>query len=94
MAATAIDVRCEPAEGGWRCVVRLTDAAGTGEHEVAVGAADLARLEPGAADPTDLIRRSFEFLLEREPRASILRTFEITVIGRYFPDWEGAVRGG
>jgi len=91
---TAIDVRCEPASDGWTCLVRLTDAAGTGEHRVAVDRADLARLAPGTAEPTDLVRRSFEFLLEREPRSSILRTFEITVIGRYFPDWEDAIAAG
>ena len=62
-------------------------------HEVTVASADLERLDPGAADPTGLVRRSFEFLLEREPKESILRTFDLTVIGRYFPDWERHIRG-
>jgi hypothetical protein len=61
-------------------------------HRVSVAPADLERLDPGAADPTDLVRRSFEFLLEREPKESILRTFDLTVIGRYFPDWEQRLR--
>ena len=91
---TAIDVRCEPDSDGWTCQVRLTDAAGIGEHRVTVDRADLSRLAPGAADPSDLVRRSFAFLLEREPRSSILRTFELTVIGRYFPDWERSIRAG
>ena len=43
-------------------------------------------------DPTDLVERSFAFLLEREPRESILRSFDLSVIGRYFPDWERAIR--
>ena len=62
-------------------------------HDVEVTTGDLARLAPGATDPTDLVRRSFVFLLEREPKEAILRTFDITVIGRYFPDWEASIRG-
>ena len=86
-----IDVRCEPDEHGWSCRVEVAEGGSTTSHTVAVAAADLARMDPGAADPTDLVRRSFSFLLEREPK-SILRTFELTVIGRYFPDWERIIR--
>lgn len=89
---TAIDVACRPDGDGWRCQVRLTDARGTGEHLVSVGRADLERLAPGAADPDDLVRRSFEFLLEHEPRTSILREFDLPMIGRYFPEYEGEIR--
>lgn len=56
-----------------------------------VATTDLERLDPGAGDPTDLVRRSFAFLLEREPKESILRSFDLTAIGRYFPDWEGRI---
>ncbi|MGZ8502141.1 MAG: hypothetical protein ACXWW6_04735 [Candidatus Limnocylindrales bacterium] len=70
-------------------VVEGSSATG---HSVSVAAADLERLDPGAGDPTDLVRRSFGFLLEREPKESILRSFDLTVIGRYFPDWERRIR--
>jgi hypothetical protein len=49
---------------------------------------DLARLAPGAVDPLDLVRASFAFLLEHEPKESILPEFHLTDIGRYFPDYE------
>jgi hypothetical protein len=88
-----VDVGCRPDHGGWACLVRVTDATGSSEHRVRVTAADLRRLAPAATDPSDLVRRSFAFLLEREPRRSILAVFELTVIGRYFPEWEDAVRG-
>jgi hypothetical protein len=91
--ADEIDVRCEPAAGGWSCVVTVTGPRSTTAHEVTVQAADLVRLDPGATDPCDLVRRSFVFLLGRESKESILRRFEITVIGRYFPDWGREVRG-
>jgi hypothetical protein len=89
-----IDVDCRPADGtGWRCNVTVTGDGSSTTHEVAVSAADLARLAPGAADPVDLVRRSFEFLLAREPAGSILHRFDLPVIGRYFPDYERAIRG-
>jgi hypothetical protein len=52
-------------------------------HCVRVSRADLARLAPGASDPVDLVEASFAFLLERESKESILRDFDLTVIGRY-----------
>lgn len=35
-----------------------------------------------------IVRASFEFLLEREPASSILAEFSLDVIGRYFPEYE------
>lgn len=34
-----------------------------------------------------LVRDSFEFLLEREPNTSILATFALSEIARYFPEY-------
>lgn len=87
-----IEVRCAAAPDGWACLVTVTGNGTSTTHDVAVPAADMARLAPGAAAPEDLVRRSFEFLLAREPKESILRQFQLTVIGRYFPDWEREVR--
>ena len=55
-------------------------------------AADLARLAPGDTDPSDLVARSFAFLLAREPKTSILRRFDLPVIARYFPEYEREIR--
>jgi hypothetical protein len=46
------------------------------------------KLTQGAVGQEDLIARSFDFLLERESNTSILRSFELPVIGRYFPEYE------
>ena len=51
---------------------------------------ELGRRRP---DPTELVERSMAFLLEREPPTSILRTFDLTVIGRFFPEYEATIRG-
>jgi hypothetical protein len=92
---TDIDIRCEAITGGaWACVVTIDDGDGSPtHHDVTVTTGDLANLATGAAEPTDLVRRSFEFLLEREPKGSILRRFDLPLIGRYFPEYERTIRG-
>jgi len=37
------------------------------------------------------VEKSFEFLLERESNTSILRSFELPVIGNYFPEYETTI---
>jgi hypothetical protein len=86
-----IEVDCVPAADGWTCHVTVTEGGTSSHHEVSVTSADLARLDPGGAAPGDLVRRSFEFLLRRESKESILRRFELPVIGRYFPDYERTI---
>lgn len=90
----SIAVRCEPAAGGWRCAVTVSDGGSSTVHAVSVSAADLARLAPGARAPDDLVSRSFAFLLAREPKESILARFDLAVIGRYFPEYERTIRQG
>ncbi len=88
---TAIDVDCRPSTDGWTCDVGIADDASRSRHTVRVKAGDLARLDPGAIEPTDLVRRSFAFLLRREPKESILASFDLTVISRYFADYESEI---
>lgn len=42
--------------------------------------------------PEELIEKSFEFLLKREPNTSILRSFELSIIGSYFPEYEETIK--
>ena len=49
------------------------------------------KLAGDAVPREDLIRRSFEFLLEREPKEAILRSFDLSVIARYFPEYEAEI---
>jgi hypothetical protein len=58
------------------------------KHRVTLHKSDYERLAGGTASPEALVTESFRFLLEREPKESILRTFDLTVIGRYFPEYE------
>jgi hypothetical protein len=79
-------VGCLPTESGWHCTVTLGDDERATTHEVTVDREVLEDLAPGAT-PEELVRVSFEFLLEREPRESIMRRFELPIIGRFFGDF-------
>lgn len=65
--------------------------AGT-SHEVSVPDGFAASLGCGQVAPEELIKASFEFLLEREPASSILRTFSLDVISQYFPSYPAEIR--
>jgi hypothetical protein len=86
-----IDVRIDPQEGGWTAHVTVQEAGTSTTHTVRVRAADVKRLAPSAT-PEALVRASFEFLVEREPKESILREFDLPVIARYFPEYEEVIR--
>jgi hypothetical protein len=78
-------------EAGGSYLVSVSDGRGRTEHRVTVGAAELERYAAGS-DPERLLRVSFEFLLEREPKESILRSFPISTIERYFPEYPEEIR--
>jgi hypothetical protein len=68
--------------------VRVAESGTETTHEVTVNANDYAKLTAGKIEPEELVRKSFEFLLEREPKESILSRFDLSVISRYFPQYE------
>ena len=80
-----MDITVKPEGDGWVCEVTL----GRSRHTVTISASDLRRWGrgEGGAAVEDLVRRSFEFLLEHEPPGSILRRFDLSVIERYFPEY-------
>jgi len=71
--------------------VYVRDAGGTSAHRVTLSDADRRRLG-GDADAEALVEASFRFLLEREPRESILAHFALPEIARYFPDFPAEIR--
>ena len=82
-----MEVKSAPEGEGWRCEVTVEDGGEKTRHMVRVFQADYERWG-GGGTVEDLVRRSFEFLLEREPATSILPAFELSVIQRYFPDFD------
>ena len=76
--------------GEGRFSVRVEDGGSATHHEVTVSPDDLERLR-GPRTPDAFIRDCFDFLLAREPRESILPSFDVSVIGRYFPEFEAEI---
>lgn len=72
----------------YRLKVTVKEGHGQTQHQVTLQKADYQRLAGDRASPAELVQESFRFLLEREPKESILRSFDLTVIGRYFPRYE------
>jgi hypothetical protein len=70
--------------------VRITAAVPT-THHVTLRDIDRQRLGGAQIGAMRLIEESFRFLLEREPNTSILATFDLPVIGRYFPEYEAEI---
>lgn len=88
----AIDITIKREEGGSTATVHVNAGGERTDHIVRVADEDLERY--GATDPVDLVRRSFEFLLEREPASSILREFRISDIEKYFPEYPTVIGPG
>jgi hypothetical protein len=85
--ARIVEVTVAPDQSGWTCQVKIEEDGRTvSDHTVTVTASDVERLAPGST-VEDLVKRSFEFLLEREPPRSILPRFSLPDIERYFPDY-------
>ncbi len=73
--------------------VEVRDGAITTSHTVTVPPDLPVSLGWTPGRESDLVRRSFEFLLEREPATSILRRFSLDVIGDYFPEYTLVMAG-
>ena len=87
-----IRVEGRPDAGSWRCTVVVGDDPGATTHQVTVTTDELRRFAPPGVAIERLVHASFGYLLEREPRESILREFDLSVISRYFPGYEREIR--
>jgi hypothetical protein len=61
-------------------------------HRVSLPELYYYKLTRGTVTQESLLEKSFEFLLQREPNTSILRSFKLSVIGKYFPEYESAIK--
>lgn len=68
--------------------VVVRDASGETHHQVIMSQTDFERLGGGRASPEECVHAAFTFLLDREPKESILRRFNVSVIETYFPEFD------
>ena len=71
-----------------RFLVTVTEGSSSTRHNVALDEEYYQKLTKGRISKEELIEKSFVFLLARESKESILRTFNLRVIKRYFPEYE------
>ena len=72
--------------------VRVIEGGSESTHQITIDPKDYARLAGGVVEPEELVRKSFQFLLERESKESIMGRFDLSVISRYFPEYEREIK--
>jgi hypothetical protein len=68
--------------------VVVQDGRGETRHRVSMSREMYERLTAGKYTQERCLEAAFCFLLDREPKESILRRFDVTVISQYFPEFE------
>ena len=80
----------------WIFNVEIFEGDGSGSkttHEVALDKDYYMDLtEKGRISPEEFVKKSFEFLLDRESKDSILRRFDIAQINDFFPEFEKEIK--
>ena len=73
--------------------VVVREGAGKTHHRVTMSREMCERFTAGKHTPEHCIEAAFRFLLDREPKESILARFDVSVISRYFPEFERELPG-
>lgn len=73
---------------GWEIKVNVDEL----DFTVSVDKQYWQELTSGKEEVGDLVRQSFQFLLENEPKESILRQFNLRDIERYFPNYKEEIK--
>jgi hypothetical protein len=72
--------------------VTVRDANSESHHQVTMQRKVCEKLG-GGHTPERVLEAAFRFLLDREPKESILGRFDVSVIGQYFPEFERELPG-
>jgi hypothetical protein len=72
------------ADGDFAFAVTVHEGASESRHRVSLANAAQFPDQP----PSRIVRAAMDFLLDREPKESILPAFDIGVIRRYFPEFD------
>lgn len=83
-----IEVKESGSESQTVCEVVVSEGASQTTHRVTVPQDLYERLTAGKITKADCVKAAFHFLLDRESKESILRTFDLPLISKYFPEFE------
>lgn len=67
-------------------------SAGTHTYRITLSRDYYLKLTGGKIPPEFLVKKSIEFLLDREGSESILPEFDLPLIGHYYPEYEELIR--
>ena len=88
-----IDVKLTKSDDPYEFAVTVRERGTETRHRVTMADATYRQLAGDRATPERVIEAAFEFLLDHEPKESILRGFDVAVISRYFPTFEKDLAG-
>jgi hypothetical protein len=83
-----IQIRCAASDDPLVFEVAVRESGTESRHRVTLAKADCDRLTGRRYTPEQCVEAAFRFLLDREPKESILSRFDLNVISRYFPKFE------
>jgi hypothetical protein len=83
-----IDVRRISEGGALDFEVVVREGQGETRHHVTMSREMYERLTAGKHTPERCLEPAFRFLLDREPKESILGRFDVAAISRYFTEFE------
>lgn len=85
-------IKKNEAETEWEFIVEVGENSDKIGYSVRVDREYWEKLTSGRHKPEELVRRSFLFLLQREAKTSILRSFNLHEIPYYFPEYEDEMK--
>jgi hypothetical protein len=92
MSKPSISVTPHPGAGITFDVI-VRDGRGESRHRVTIGTDEARRWTELGAEPPRAVEAVMRFLLDREPKESILSAFDTNVVRRYFPKFDDALPG-
>jgi hypothetical protein len=79
----------------WSYRVEVTESEGSGSqtrHQVSMDKEYYEKILTGIIGPEDFVKKSFEFLLKRKGKDSILKEFDLKQITEHFPEYETEIK--
>jgi hypothetical protein len=92
MSEPSISVTPYPG-GGLTFDVVVDDGRGESRHRVTIEADEAERWAKFGAEPSRCVEAVMRFLIDREPKESILSAFDMRVVRRYFAEFDDAFPG-
>ena len=84
-------VTVTPCRGrGFTFDVIVHDLRGESRHRVTIETNEAERWAKLGAEPSRCVEAVMRFLLDREPKESILSAFDMRIVRRYFPEFDDA----